>query len=56
MMEGNGTLKIANLGDCGLRVIRKGEFCVPSILFKPKFRLQHSYVNEFCGLVILQDK
>lgn len=25
MMEGNGTLKIANVGDCGLRVIREGQ-------------------------------
>lgn len=24
MLERNGTLKIANVGDCGLRVIRKG--------------------------------
>ena len=24
MLERDGTLKIANLGDCGLRVIRRG--------------------------------
>jgi serine/threonine protein phosphatase PrpC len=25
MLEKTGTLKIANVGDCGLKVIRKGE-------------------------------
>ncbi|KAJ1691325.1 hypothetical protein LUZ63_015480 [Rhynchospora breviuscula] len=33
MLEKNGTLKIANVGDCGLRIIRKGEHMTDLFLY-----------------------
>ena len=45
MLEANGKLKIANVGDCGLRVIRGGSvayflFVLVAVPFVPVFSLK----------------
>jgi len=54
MLETNGTLKIANVGDCGLRAIRGGavaysSFVLVAILFLPFFSFKIEVTLIICS-------
>lgn len=50
MLEKNGILKIANVGDCGVRIIRKGENSIDSVVFLGFLFL----ISEFVCLIVGQ--
>uniref|UniRef100_A0A803L3T0 Protein phosphatase n=1 Tax=Chenopodium quinoa TaxID=63459 RepID=A0A803L3T0_CHEQI len=53
MMEGNGTLKIANVGDCGLRVIRKGQIMFSTCTQEHYFDCPYQLSSETSGQTYL---
>ncbi|XP_021720978.1 probable protein phosphatase 2C 1 isoform X3 [Chenopodium quinoa] len=53
MMEGNGILKIANVGDCGLRVIRKGQIMFSTCTQEHYFDCPYQLSSETSGQTYL---
>lgn len=53
MMEGNGTLKVANVGDCGLRVIRKGQVVFTTCPQEHSFDCPYQLSSETSGQTYL---
>ncbi|KAF7119434.1 hypothetical protein RHSIM_Rhsim13G0064900 [Rhododendron simsii] len=49
MLERNGTLKIANVGDCGLRVIRKGQIIFSTFPQEHYFDCPYQLSSEVVG-------
>ncbi|XP_052175822.1 probable protein phosphatase 2C 26 isoform X2 [Diospyros lotus] len=53
MLEGNGVLKIANLGDCGLRVIRRGQIIFSTSPQEHYFDCPYQLSSEVAGQTYL---
>ncbi|KAL7152224.1 hypothetical protein ABFS83_04G082700 [Erythranthe nasuta] len=53
MLERNGTLKIANVGDCGLRVIRKGQIVYSTSPQEHYFDCPYQLSSEAIGQTFL---
>ncbi|XP_058075473.1 probable protein phosphatase 2C 1 isoform X7 [Magnolia sinica] len=49
MLEKNGTLKIANVGDCGLRVLRKGQVVFSTSPQEHSFDCPYQLSSEVVG-------
>ncbi|XP_043703015.1 probable protein phosphatase 2C 26 isoform X2 [Telopea speciosissima] len=53
MLENNGTLKIANVGDCGLRVLRKGKILFSTSPQEHYFDCPYQLSSEVVGQTYL---
>ncbi|CAK9164154.1 unnamed protein product [Ilex paraguariensis] len=56
MLERNGILKIANVGDCGLRVVRKGQIIFSSTPQEHYFDCPYQLSSEVVGQTYLDAK